>query len=162
MELELQLQQALNELNSVQLIVQTLKKEHVQDNSVVTSSQRAETDLKVDNSCNELLLKGPKRRTERKMESINSNEQIILVNRYEALATESDTSDCRNKMKPVRENGNVSKLKVNTNSHKENMIYTEQDCLVIKEQQEGVSRKTLVHHNLQNPRPTCHQINRQN
>jgi hypothetical protein len=41
------------------------------------------------------------------------------------------------------------------------MIYTEQDCLVVKELQGGVNRKTLEHHNLQNSRPICHQISRQ-
>jgi hypothetical protein len=65
-------------------------------------------------------------------------------------------------MKSKCENGNVSKLKVKANSQKENMIYTEQDCLDIKEPQEGVNRITLVHHNLQNPRPTRQQINRSN
>jgi hypothetical protein len=68
MELELQLQQALNELNSVQLIAQMLKNGHVQDNSVVTLSQRAEAELEVDNNWKESTSKGPKRRIESKIE----------------------------------------------------------------------------------------------
>jgi hypothetical protein len=87
--------------------------------------------------------------------------QIILGNRYEALASVSDTSDCRNKTKWIRKNGNVSKPKVTTNSQKVNRIYTEQDSLVINKPQEEVNGETSVHHNLQNPSTTRCQVNSQ-
>jgi hypothetical protein len=81
------------------------------------------------------------------------------VNCYEALATESDTSDCGNRMKWVCENENENKPKVKNNSQKENMMHTEQNCLVIKELQEELNRKTTVQHNLQNSRLTHRQKN---
>jgi hypothetical protein len=75
-----------------------LKNEHDQDNPVVTSSQWVEAKLEVDNSWKESILKGSKR-SGSKLEPINSKEQITLANRYEVLATESDTYDSRIKMK---------------------------------------------------------------
>jgi len=42
-QLEIQLQQVLNELNSVQLIIQMLNKEQVQEDAVAISIQQMET-----------------------------------------------------------------------------------------------------------------------
>ena len=49
-ELEMQLQQVRDELSSVQLITQTLNKEHVQEDTVATSTQQMEAELEVDDS----------------------------------------------------------------------------------------------------------------
>jgi hypothetical protein len=114
-----------------------------------------ETELEVDNSWKEMKLKGPKRRTEGKMKLINSKEQIVTANRYEALAIESGTSGNENRMKTVCEN----KPRAKNNSQKENMMHTEQDCFIIKESQEELNRKTKVQHNLQNRRLTRQQTN---
>jgi hypothetical protein len=46
-ELEVHLQQVLDELSSVQLIVQMLKNEHTEDNPSAMSTQRMEADLVV-------------------------------------------------------------------------------------------------------------------
>lgn len=86
-----------------------LKKEHVQDDSVAMWTQGVEAELVVDNSWKETILKGPNRRTEGKMKLINSKEHIMTINRYEALATESDTSYCGNRMKWMKIN---QKLKI--------------------------------------------------
>jgi hypothetical protein len=147
-ELEVQLQQVLDELSSVQLIVEMLKKEHVQEDSAATLTQRLEAELVVDNSWKEMILKGPKRRTEGKMKLINSKEQIVTANRYEALTIESGMPGNENRMKTVCEN----KPRAKNNSQKENMMHTEQDCFIIKESQEELNRKTKVQHNLQNRR----------
>jgi len=46
----MQLQQVRDELSSVQLITQTLNKEHVQEDTVATSTQQMEAELEVDDS----------------------------------------------------------------------------------------------------------------
>jgi hypothetical protein len=73
-------QQALNELNSVQLIIQMLKKHHFKEDTVAVSIQQMEAAWEVDKSWNVVTIRGLKRRTEGKMKSrhnelINSKEQ---------------------------------------------------------------------------------------
>jgi hypothetical protein len=66
-ELEIQLQQVLNELNSVQLVIQMLKKVPVQEDNVETLIQQMGTEWEVDESWKVMTIRGPKRRTESKM-----------------------------------------------------------------------------------------------
>jgi hypothetical protein len=65
-----------------------------------------EADLEGDSGWKMPMLKNSKRRTERKMQSQNFKEQIMTVNRYEALTMESDMFDYENKPKWVRNNNN--------------------------------------------------------
>jgi hypothetical protein len=155
MELELQLQQVLDELSSVQLTVQMLRKEHIHEDSDVASIQQMETELEVNDTWKETAIRGPKRKIEGKMKLINSKEQIVMANRYAALETKSDTPGNENRMKVVC----VNKSRVRNNRQKGNKMYTDQDCLIIEEPQEELNRKTKVQHNLQNSNLTRQQSN---
>lgn len=62
-EREIQLQQVLNELSSVQLIIQTLKKEPVQEDAVEMLIQQMGAEWEVDENWRVMTIRGPKRRT---------------------------------------------------------------------------------------------------
>jgi hypothetical protein len=109
-ELEIQRQQVLDELSSVQLIVQMLKREHVEEDSATKPTQQMEAELEVDNSWSETIPQGLKRRTEGSLKLINSKEQIVTSNRYEALVIESIMSGNEIGMKSRCEN--KPKLKI--------------------------------------------------
>jgi hypothetical protein len=61
-ELETQLHRALDELSSAQLIVQLLKKEHVQEDCAASLTQHMEADSEVHTSWIEVILKGIKKK----------------------------------------------------------------------------------------------------
>jgi hypothetical protein len=156
-ELEVQLQQALDELSSTQLIVQMLRKGYIQDNHNAMLSQRMEANLEVDNGWKEMRLKDPKR-TEGKMQS-NYKEQIMTENHYEVLEMESDMFDDGNTVKWMQENKNETDQEINNNRQKEYTMHNEPCCSVAKEFQKEANRKITVQHNLQIPRSTRHQVN---
>ena len=66
-ELEIQLQQVLKELSSVQQIIQMLKKERVQEDTAATSIYQMETELEVDDSWKRMTIRGSKRRRKLKL-----------------------------------------------------------------------------------------------
>jgi hypothetical protein len=83
-ELAIKLQQVLNELISVQLIIQMLKKEYVQKDNVATSIQQMEAERGVDESWKVMTIRGPKRRPNsktklRENELINSKAQTVVT-----------------------------------------------------------------------------------
>jgi hypothetical protein len=60
-QLEIQLQQILNELNSVEIIIQMLNKEQVEEDAVAISIQQMETKWEVNYSWNVVTIRSPKR-----------------------------------------------------------------------------------------------------
>jgi len=134
-------QQVLDELSSVQLIVQILNKEHVQEDTVATLIQQMETECKVNESWKVITIRVPKRRTESKMklrenELIHSKEQtVVTANHCTTLETDSSTPRNENRMKTVYEN----KPRAISNEQKEKMKYTVQDYLTTKEPQEELN-----------------------
>ena len=160
-ELAIQLQQVLDELSSVQLIIQMLNKEHVQEDAVATLIQQMEAEQEVNESWKVMTIRGPKRRTESKIklrenELIHSKEQtVVTANRYATLETDSSMPRNENRMKTVYED----KPRAISNEQTEKMKYTGQDCLTTKEPQEELNMKTKVELNVQNPSWTCQQSN---
>jgi hypothetical protein len=114
-----------------------------------------ETELEVNDTWKEKAISGPKRRIEGKLNLINSKDQIVTANRFAALETESDTPGNENRMKVVC----VNKSRVRNNRQKGNKMYSDQDCLIIKEPQEELNRKTKGRHNRQNSNVTRQQSN---
>jgi hypothetical protein len=92
-ELEIQLEQVLNELNSVKLIIQMLYKQHAEEDAVKASIQQIEAEREVDESWKVETKRGTKIRTESKIklrenDLIYSKEQTaVTANRYAALET---------------------------------------------------------------------------
>ena len=74
-ELELRLQQVLDELNSVQLIVQMLRKEFIYEDFISASASIQQTGpkLAVNDTWEEMIIRGPKKNIEGKMKHIKLN-----------------------------------------------------------------------------------------
>jgi hypothetical protein len=140
-ELEIQLQQALDELSSAQSIVKMLKKEYVQENCATSLTQHVEADSEADISWIEVTPEGFRRRTEGNVEVLNPNELTTTANSYDALASECTVACKKSGTKSVCEN----KLKVIDNSQKDKLSYIEWN------------RKTIMQHNRQNSRLIGHE-----
>ena len=91
-ELELRLHQVLDELNSVQLIVQMLRKEFIYEDFVSASIQQTGPALAVNDTWEEMIIRGPKKNIEGKMKHIKLKEQTAMSNCYAALETENKMS----------------------------------------------------------------------
>jgi hypothetical protein len=138
-ELEIQLQRALDELSSAQLIVKMLKKEYVQKDCTTSLTQHVGADSEGDISWIEVTPKGFRRRTVGNVEVLNHNELTTTANSYDALASECTVACKKSGMKSVCEN------KVIDNSQKDKLSYIERN------------RKTIMQHNRQNSRLICHE-----
>jgi len=117
----MQLQQVRDELSSIQLIIQMLNKEHVQEDTiatstqqmeaeedtVATSTQQMEAEREVDESWKMMTIRGPKRGTEgnmklRENKLIYSKEQAVLTASCStALETESNSPRNEYRMKTI-------------------------------------------------------------
>ena len=106
-KLEIQYQQVRDELSSVQLIIQMLNKEHVQEDTVATSTQQMEAEREVDESWKIMTIRGPKRGTEgnmnlRENKLINSKERAVrIAGHFTALETESSSPRNEYRMKTI-------------------------------------------------------------
>jgi hypothetical protein len=146
-ELELRLHQVLDELNSVQLIVQMLRKEFIYEDFVSASIQQTGLEQAVNDTWEEMIIRGPKKNIEGKMKHIKLKEQIATSNHYAALETENKMSGNVTNLKTV----SVNKPKIINNMQLGNKIYTEQDRLMTDELREETNVKTKIRHKLQNP-----------
>jgi hypothetical protein len=90
------------------LMVEMLKKEHVQEDCATSLTQHVGADSEGDISWVEVTPKGFRRRTRGNVEVLNPNELTMMANSYNALASECTVackksgmkSVCKNKQKP--------------------------------------------------------------
>src|SRR5215469_1103986 len=149
-ELEQQLQRVLEELSSVQQIVQILRTEYIHD---TTLTQQVGSTLGRNDTWKTISSRGPKNHTKDNMELINHIDQIVTGNRYTILETVIDKPGNDTKL----EDAQVHNLTdVNTKQLK-NKVGTRRDCLIISKSQEEFNMRTKVQSNPRNPSRTCKQ-----
>jgi len=100
---EHQLQQAMEELKSVQLIIQMLRNEYMQEHHKAASVQQAGPVLLVNDSWVQVPKRSRKKHTEGKIELSNLfKSQTSTTNQYAALESESITSNKEVKLERPR------------------------------------------------------------
>jgi hypothetical protein len=151
-EVEIQLKQVLEELSSVQLIIQMLKKETtLEDATTATTTSKQHTDHKLltedywqTKSAKEEKGKSKGKWKIRNNERISSmNETIEIKNRYVALATNDGRSENENKTNMYEElpNNSTSLLERNTERNK-------QERTIAANPQKGLRVRDDMQHNL--------------
>jgi arylamine N-acetyltransferase len=90
-EHEFRLQQAMEELKSVQLIVQMLRNEHIHEDHDAASVQQTGPDLVANNSLKEISKRSSQKHIKGKIELRNLvKKQITMTNQCAALESESN------------------------------------------------------------------------
>ena len=154
-ELEQQLQQILEELSSVQEIVQILRNEYIPEDSDTVPTQQIEAASgRNDVWKTTTSTRGSRIHTKGNIELLNHKDQIITENRYAVLGTVTDVPGNDTKWQTVQTNYPTDK---NTRQLR-NKRCTERDYLIMSKSQEGSIVKTKVQPNLRNPRCACKQL----
>ena len=130
-EYEFRLQQAMEELKSVQLIVQMLRNEHIHEDHDAASVQQTGPDSVANDSWKEISKRSYKKHIKGKIELRNSfKNQITTTNQYAALESESNTSGEEFNLETVL----VNKTKAISTRQLGNKIHTEQESLAVNKE----------------------------
>jgi hypothetical protein len=129
-EHEFGLQQAMEELKSVQLIVQMLRNEHIHEVHDAVSVQQTGPDLVVNDSWKETSKRSSQKHIKGKIEIRNLFKNQITTNQYAALDLESNIYGEEFNLETVL----VNKTKAISTRQLGNKIHIEQEYLVINEE----------------------------
>jgi len=147
-EHEFRLQQAMEELKSVQLIVQMLRNEHIHEDHDAAAVQQTGPDLVANDSWKEISKRSYKKHIKGKIELRNLfMNHITTTNQYTALDSEYNISREEFNLETVL----VNKTKAISTRQSRNKINTEQESLAISVEQDKSDIRAEEQPNLQNP-----------
>jgi hypothetical protein len=151
-EYEFKQQQVVEELKSVQLIVQMLRNEHIHEDYDVATIHQTRPDLVTNDSWKEISKGSHKKHFKGKIELRNPYKyQIKMINLYSALESEWNISG--DDISP--ETALVNKTKVMNTKQLGNKLYTEQECLARNKARDELDIRTREQPNLQKPTPSA-------
>lgn len=149
-EYELRLQQTIEELESVRLIIQMLRNEHIHEDGDTSSVQQSRSDLVENVSWNVIPYRSFKKQPRGKLELRDSSvNQLLTANQYAVLDTESKIrGDKTNQVLVV-----ANKISASNCNQSQNKSHNDLEFLTTRAEQDEVDINAESQPNLQNSAP---------